>query len=338
MATSIRIDRGHGARETKIADFPAEKLRLDPENVRFRHIKKVLPDRDMEKLIWDEPDTKMLLKAIIASGGLSSRPIITPDGVVKEGNRRTVCIRKIRELISKGELDHLSEETFKAVECEMLPADISQKEVDIYLARVHVSGVKEWDALNQAEHIWRMHQDRGMTFDEIRDLLGISKGKIVQKLRAFEWTVDFMKARPDKADIKKFSFFEELYKRPALRKWVDNDPTALPKFFNWVAAEKFNITGARDARILPEILENKDALRALDGPRGDMRQALALLQEGRPELSSPTFEAVSAAIKALKSIGREEYRSIPEKPPQVKMLKELYGELCGTFKELGIKP
>ncbi len=55
-------------------------------------------------------------------------------------------------------------------------------------------------------------------------------------------------------------------------------------------------------------------------------------------MSSPTFEAVRNAIKALKSIGREEYRSIPQKPPQVKMLKELYSELCDAFKELGIKP
>jgi hypothetical protein len=46
------------------------------------------------------------MHAIIASKGLTNRPVILPDGtgsyVVKEGNRRIVALRKIRESMAEG--------------------------------------------------------------------------------------------------------------------------------------------------------------------------------------------------------------------------------------------
>jgi hypothetical protein len=332
--STIHIDRKKGVRITEIQVLPLEKLKLDPQNVRFRHVGEALKDRDMEKQILDEPETRHLLNAIIASGGLSTRPIVTDRGVVKEGNRRIVCLRRIAHLIENGELPELNRQSFASVECEVLPRGITEREVDIYLGRVHVSGVKEWDAINQAQHIWTLYHERDLSIDEIRDFLGLGKGTIIQKLRALEWTTEFMRLHPRQADIKKFSFFEELYKKKSLRAWIEEDSGNLRTFFTWVAEGRFDNTGAKDVRQLPEVMEHAEAWKTFKSPNGNFSKALRKLQEGRPELSSPTFEAVKTATEALTSIGLDEYRDIPNDRARVQMLQELYnkvGDILADF-------
>jgi len=46
------------------------KLKLDVNDPRFRHEKRIYADSQIEDRIWDDPDTKLLYKAIIASRGL----------------------------------------------------------------------------------------------------------------------------------------------------------------------------------------------------------------------------------------------------------------------------
>src|SRR5260370_3864332 len=293
--STIHIDRKKGVRITRIHRIPLQQLKLDPQNVRFRHLNAILKDRDMERKILEEPETRHLLKAIIASGGLSTRPIVTEGGVVREGNRRLACLRRIAALIDKGELPEVDPASFAEVECEVLPREITQREVDIYLGRVHVSGVKEWDAINQAQHIWTLYHERDLSTDEIKDFIGLVKGTILQKLRALEWTTEFMKLYPQQADIKKFSFFEELYKKKDLRVWIEQDPSHLKNFFTWVAEGRFDDTGAKDVRRLPEVMNDSEAWNTFRSAGGKVSKAIRKLQEGRPELSSPTFEAVKNA-------------------------------------------
>ncbi|HEY2497465.1 MAG TPA: hypothetical protein VGK24_10375 [Candidatus Angelobacter sp.] len=331
--STIHIDRKKGARITKIQPVPLKTLKLDSRNVRFCHIDKVLKDKDMEKLIRDEPETKNLMKAVIASGGLSTRPVVTQQGIVKEGNRRIVCLRKILDLIDEGELPELKREDFEEIECEVLPEEITQREVDIYLGRVHVSGVKEWDAINQAQHIWTLYHESDLSIDDIRDYLGLGKGTILQKLRALEWTSEFIKEYPDKAGIRNFSFFEELYKKKSLREWIDNDPSGLKLFFKWVAGEKFDETGAKDVRRLPDIMAHKEAWKLFQAAGGKFSTALRKVYEGRPELTSSTFEAVKTANEALKNIGLEEYKSIPRDSARLEMLSELHQRIQSMLKE-----
>lgn len=331
--STIHIDRKKGARITNIQSIPLDNLKLDPRNVRFRHVGKVLKDKDMEKQILDEPETKHLMKAIIASGGLSTRPIVTDKGIVREGNRRVVSLRRIVVLIDKGELPDLERKDFEHIECEVLPKETTQREIDIYLGRVHVSGVKEWDAINQAQHIWTLYHESDLSLDEIRDFLGLGKGTILQKLRALEWTSEFMKLYPDDADIKKFSFFEELHKKKALRQWISDDSSRLKAFFKWVADDKFDETGAKDVRKLPEIMDHDQAWKFFQSPGGKFSMALRKVYEGRPELTSSTFEAVKAAMDALTNIGLEEYKSIPTDRARFEMLTALHQKVAGMLKE-----
>ena len=338
MAKSlIYIDVEQGPRSIHQEEVPTEKLRLDPENVRFRHLNKVMNEKEIEEYIWNEPDSKILFKQITASGGLSELPYVTPEYLVKEGNRRIVCLRKANEMQKTGQLDgKLPKDAFDKVQVNVFNDGIPPEQIDVLLARWHVTGKKEWDALNQANHIWKMYHERGMSFERIRDLVGLSKGQVIQKCKAYEYTIAYMKEMEDD-DIKKFSFFEEMYKKKDLRDWVEKNPTNLKRFYLWVKDGKFNVTGARDVRRLPEILNDEEALSAFDGKNGNLEKAVFELQKKNPAISSWTFKSIEDATNALRTMPRQEYEAIPEKEAEVRMLKTLHKEIEKIFDRLSIK-
>src|SRR5947209_18107302 len=87
----------------EIQEKPIRRLKLDPTNVRFHHLAAPLSDTEIEAKIWDEDDTRQLLREIIASRGLTEPPLIDSNSTVREGNRRLVCLRKLSEKTHRGE-------------------------------------------------------------------------------------------------------------------------------------------------------------------------------------------------------------------------------------------
>ena len=150
----------------------------------------------MEDIIWEEDDTRELFSAIKASGGLQELPLITEEGVVKEGNRRIVCLRKLRPQVNEGKFEHIKPGTLDNVPVKVLSLDITAVEIDVLMARYHVSGKKEWAALNQAERISRMYNEEGLPVERIAEVIGKSKPWVYQKIWAFEKTVEFLKKFP----------------------------------------------------------------------------------------------------------------------------------------------
>jgi len=136
----------------ELIHIPLSKLKLDPKNVRFKHLDRTLNDKEIEDWISNEGDTRSLLKEIRFSNGLSEKPYVQEisNGEFKviEGNRRTVCVRKIKQEIESGKEKEITLSTIDPQQCIVLPKDVSDKEFSIFLARLHVSGKKEWAALN----------------------------------------------------------------------------------------------------------------------------------------------------------------------------------------------
>ena len=330
----ISIDKERGPRETRQETMPLEKIRLDPENVRFRHVNQILSDAEIEARIWEEDDTRDLYRSIVASGGLSERPYVMPDGVVKEGNRRVACLRKARALQMEGKLDGaLPDDAFDPVEVEVFDEGISPEELDIWLARIHVTGKKEWDALNQADHLWRLHNERGLSYERIRDLLGMGKAEVIRKVDSYMATKEYLRETND-SDIRKYSFFDELYKKRPLRRLFDGDPVFREDIFRWILEGKFDVTGAKDMRDLISVLNDKDAKAAFQ-ERG-MRAAMFELQKNNPALGSPTFRAITSALDALKLMPREEVRALAEKSRHLELLQDLRSELDGVLEDAGV--
>src|SRR3989442_15970831 len=259
------------------------KLKLDPMNVRFKHMVKEVPEEEIERHIWEEEDAKTLYKQIKISGGLMEPPVVVGNNdqyLVKEGNRRVVCLRKLSKEAHEGKLApegyKYPDDHFDEVQCIVLPSDLSQKDLDSLIGTRHVSGPKEWATLNRAWHVYEMYTRDNMDFDEIRQVLGYGKGTVIRMVKAFEKTMEYGKKHPeDKYWFRKFTYFDELYKKPELRDWIEQDPQNLDAFIEWVAMGKFN--DVRDVRILPGLLGDPDAAKIFRSPQGDIGKARNIL-------------------------------------------------------------
>ena len=309
---------------------PTDDLKLDPNNVRFKHLEQLPTDIEIEGRIWDEDDTKELMKSIRATGGLLERPIVSSDYVVKEGNRRVVCLRKLKGLAHQGKVAEWPEDRFDEVECDFLPDDVSPIDVDIYLALAHVKGKKHWRRLNQAKHINELYENLGQSYDAITEYLGMGKRTIQILNWAYSATTEYLKKYGERANVTDFVFFDQLYKRKELREWLDKDSGNLEKFGEWVSAGKIK-DPSRELKWLPQVLKNEAALEALESK--DLEKAKEVLKRGNPALASQTFKTVQKAIDAIRFMPREEYLTLREDGARLNMLKKLHQELDEVIKE-----
>ena len=288
--------------KAEIKKVQLKKLKLDPRNVRFHHLPGMLTDKEIEDRIWLENDTKALFREILASKGLTEPPMIDSTFLTREGNRRVVCLRKLSERTHNGEYPGFEEDWWDSVLCYVLEPGTPEKDIAILLGRVHVSGKKEWRALNQAAHLWELAEKHGLTQDDVRSLFSMSKVTVNRMIRAFQATTDYGKAFPEDKDwVAKFSYFYELYKRPKLAEWADNNGN-LALFSKWIVAGK--LERGMDVRQLPDIIANPEALAAMDN--GGVKSAVKVLARTDPSVESKFFGRVKDMIDALNEVPREE--------------------------------
>src|SRR5205823_3540233 len=133
------------------------------------------------------------------------------------------------------------------------------------------------------------------TYDWLSSHLRLSKGKISENLKAYKAATDYLRESPGAGNIRKFSFFQEVMKKPELRNQFEISPAFRERFRKWLDEDR--LTDARQVRSLPAILANEDALKALD-ERG-FEAANRVLVSNDPALGSDLFHAVKDATIAL---------------------------------------
>ncbi len=286
----------------EILDLPLKKLKLDPTNVRFHHFTDRLTDTQIEEEIWKESDTRDLFREILNSRGLSEPPIVDSNFVVMEGNRRLVCLRKLTERVHNGEYPQIPENTFDSVTCYVLPKDTPQKDIAILLGRLHVSGKKEWKALNQAAHIYELFNKHGASQADITNLMSMSKTTVAHMIKAFQLTTDYGKRYPeDTTWVYKFSYFHEMVKKKSLDAWLEKNGNT-ERFMDWLAKGK--LSRGMDVRRLPEIIKTQDAIQAID--TGGFDAALKVLSKSDPAIDNKFYAHVKDMVERLNDIPREE--------------------------------
>src|SRR5882762_9878126 len=77
-------------------------LKLDPKNQRLSYLigqlrkeGKLGTDAEIHELLWSMDAVKDLYQSILQNGGLIQDPITKADGLVAEGNCRTVALREL---------------------------------------------------------------------------------------------------------------------------------------------------------------------------------------------------------------------------------------------------
>ena len=290
-------------------------LRLDPNNVRFRHITRKMSENEMEEWLFDEEDVRILKKQIIRDRRIQQPIYVIEDGVgkyiVKEGNRRTVSLRSIQRDLIKGKIKGFEKDHFALIPVHVLKG--TKHEINIFLGQIHVSGPKEWNAVNKGAQIFELLDEDGDTLESVAEELGMTKGVVDKYHRAFKATKLYGKRFPnDKNPVPKFSYFAELYQSKVLKNWINEDPSHLDYFIDLVGHNKLLVTykGVRAfAKIIsaPIALKTK-AFKVLDTPDGDIEKALESIENKTPP-SKGLWGIVTKLHKSLEDAKFDEFTS-----------------------------
>ena len=295
VVDEITID-GKSVRVRNI-DLPLNQVKLDPRNPRIANTVAVSANgggadlqEKLEELLWADDDVRDLYRQVLINRGLIERIIVREDGTAVEGNCRTVVYRKLQE-------NYPSDIAWQLIPSRVLPGDIGERDIAILLGEMHVAGKNTWSPFEKAGHVYRMQKDFALTQEEIAHRLRMSKSKVNQLVRAFDVMKNkFLPKYPEHSSIRKFSYFEELFKKPQLRDWSEANPEALDQFVHWVGTNK--LAQGVQVRDLPAIVENQDALKALtnDG----FQAAQKVLGEDNPAVTSILFRHMLEMTEALK--------------------------------------
>ena len=109
-----------------------------------------------------------------------------------------------------------------------------------------------------------------------------------------------------------YSYFEEVFKRPNVRAWLNwmddaegfTDEDHLKEFYAWIIPSEDDtrspkLPESKSIRDLSGILSDDDAMNILRGANGDLRRALARFDADHPEDWYPKVTAAAGAVNSL---------------------------------------
>jgi len=304
-------------------------LKLDPNNVRFRHKTSLLTEKQMEEYLYDEEDVKLLIRQIIHDKKVQQPIYVIEDTdgkyTVKEGNRRTVALRRIDYDIKAGKIKEFTKNHFEVVPVFVLRG--TKHEIDVFVAQDHVSGKNEWAALNKASVVYDFRDNYGESIEEIGVELGQTKSKVSNLYDAFKATTNYGKRYPDdKNYVTKFSYFMELYSSRVLKNWLSTDPSNLDYYTELVRKDKLDAS-SKGPRSLAKIIASQNPIKAkalaeLDAENGNIQKAFSVIAEYQTR-SSGIWADVSRLHSALDNTKYDEFILAVEDPEKFDLLEEI---------------
>ena len=199
----------------EIKELNQADLLFYPENPRVYstlNIAGAEPTQDeIEEHMCNLDHVKQLKVSIDSNGGLID-PLIVRGGdfTVLEGNSRLAAYR----LLSK--IDPIK---WGKVKCKVLPADIDDDAIFTLLGQYHIIGRKDWEPFEQANYLYRRHQQTRLPIEYMAKELGIS----VQKANSMINTISFM-IKNDDLNKRNWSYYEEYLKNSSVKKYRETNP------------------------------------------------------------------------------------------------------------------
>jgi hypothetical protein len=313
---------------------PVAQCELDPRNPRIQYLIGLragqVSEPELEDLLWEKDAVKALAQSIQQNGGVYDSVIVQRLGDrfrVREGNSRTVACRRLLNQFP-------NDRRFLTMPAMIFDVDLTEEDLAVLLADMHVAGKIRWDAYEQAKHVYDLFHVYGKTYDWLGNHLRISKSKIVELLAAYQATTDYLKIQPSPENVRKFSFFQELMRKKELRDRFNDDLEFRQKFNSWLTTNK--ITDSKQIRNLPMILADAEAAKILDTI--GVAEATLVLQRNDPALESDLFRAVKHATELLKEAPASDVQDIRSGNPQkIIMLRNLHRAIEDLMTLAGVK-
>jgi hypothetical protein len=288
------------------------KCVLDPKNPRIQYLvgqrAGAVPENQLDEMIWEKDAVKALSNSISQNGGVYEAVVVQrakDKFIVREGNCRVVACR------------HLSEQFPDEAHYTTLPAmifdtELTEEDLAILLADMHVASKIRWDAYEQAKQVSDLFNVYGKTYDWLASHLRLSKSKIKELLWAHQATTEYLKLFPSQANVRKFSIFHELMKKKEVRERFTNDLQFKQRFHKWL--EEGRISDSKQVRDLPAILANQQATTALE--KKGFEEAIKVLIQADPALQSDLFAAIKHATEQLKAAPASDIQELKGGHPQ----------------------
>lgn len=173
--SSRKLDDG------KLYHFSPDVLDFDIENPRLAQseLDPSMDEIELIQFLWKEMNVEELALSIGAWGYFEHEPLIAEKKksryTVIEGNRRLAAVKILRnrELRSKLRISLPTLDSVVAKDLKKLPVVVTtRKNVWQYIGFKHVNGPKPWGSYEKAAYIARVHNDFGVSLEEIPGLIG----------------------------------------------------------------------------------------------------------------------------------------------------------------------
>ena len=318
-------------------EISVSDLMLDCKNIRFGHLGTSLTETQIEEHLWGEEDCRILYKQIVHDRQVYQPLYVKKSDtkyVVKEGNRRLVVLRKINADINSNKLKGFSADAFSKVRCFVLNA--SDKEIEFFLGTIHVTGPKEWATANKAMHIYNLIDVWGESKEAVAEELGITKGRVDTYYLAFKATRDFGKKYTTGDGgkyLRKYSYFDELYKSKDLRHWIESDDSNLDSFMLWLANDQMRTY--MDVRRIRDIVKanNPEKTAAITAIKSGTLVEKA--HKGFKENNAgDSWEPIYKALKHVKAFPANALKEAVTDGGKLNLLAELVIEATGLQQQI----
>ena len=320
-----------------------DDILLDPNNPRFAELDDsidVIPEsrfdepkiqkEAFEKMKTDKFEVSELRDTIKTIGFLPMDKIVVrewksntdpthPKYVVVEGNRRATALKWLIDLHNSARETFSADQikNFKDLEVLVLDQDRAPSAAIWILPGLrHVSGIKEWGPYQKARAVYTL-RDSGSSPQEAAQSLGLSTRASNALWRSY---LALKQMKDDEefqefAEPRLYSYFEEIFKKPDVRIWLDwNDnerkfknAAGIREMYSWIVGET-NDDGELNTPKLPEaksirefspLLNDPTAMAVFRAPNGTLTRALARYEADHPEDWQPIITKAGSILGNL---------------------------------------
>jgi hypothetical protein len=349
-----------------------EDLLFDPNNYRFqdapdfvyaneiRFHESGVQERVNKRLRADE-GLLLLKNSLLSNGFIPIERIIVraydplPDKyLVVEGNRRLAAIRWIIDDQQAG-VDIPAEllESFRQLSVVVIEGNHQlDKTFQAALMGIrHVSGIKEWGGYQRAKLVASLRDEHNLETGQIADRVGMTAHEVNRRYRAFKALQQMQEDEEYEGYAKPemYPLFHEAVSLPVVREWLGWDDgqlrftkqDELEQFYDLLSPTALDEGIAGDAKVttyaqvreLRYIIPSPEARQILLDPARSFFDAVAVAKS--TELSQAWVAKVSAAVRALESMGVSELKALSEEnKAELEKLRDLIQERLVDYSEL----
>jgi len=307
---------------------------IDPRNPRIQFLvgqrAGAIGEAELDELIWAKDAVKALGQSILQNGGVYEAVIVQRRGsklLVREGNCRTVACRRLLD-------QYPNDNRFKMMPGMIFDVDLTEEDLAVLLADMHVSGKIRWDAYEQAKHVSDLFHVYGKTYEWLSNHLRLSKGKIRELLEAHQAATEYLSLHPSPLNVRKFAVFHEVVKKKELRQRFKDESRFKQALHRWVLEERIN--DSKQVRELPMILANPEATKALE--QSGFEEAQKILVRDDPSRQSDAFLAIKQATEKIRTLPADDIQDLKAGNAQkIIMMRNLYRVIEDVATLAGVK-